>query len=377
MARRKIGLRIQGPYQHGDRWRIYVVDLGGNKTVESYETEEKARQVIRSFRRQIREQGTPTIEDALTMYAAFMKDDKGNRSTSIATTISCLRVFFADKAAFVGELDPATCARLYEVFRTRKTKRGTPTAVDTHRNTLAQAKTFLKWCVKKGWLSKNPMAAVEGTGARKHGKEQLRVDESRAWLNKATELAHAGDAGAVAAMLSLLMGMRASEIVERTVRDLDDEGRLLWIPKAKTRHGVRKLAVPELVRPFLLALADGKQGDERLFGAHWRDWPRSNVQRICKLAGVAEITAHGMRGTHSTLAIAAGATGDLVAGALGHGSQAVTFGSYVADGTRQAADARVVLTVIQGGREPEPVETIEPRIVSTPPAKAKGPRISA
>ena len=32
----------------------------------------------------------------------------------------------------------------------------------------------------------------------------------------------------------MVMGMRANEIVSRVVRDLDDDGRLLWIPDSKT-----------------------------------------------------------------------------------------------------------------------------------------------
>jgi hypothetical protein len=48
-------------------------------------------------------------------------------------------------------------------------------------------------------------------------------------LAKATERANAGEEGAAAAMLALLLGMRATEITARVVRDLDDEGRLLWI----------------------------------------------------------------------------------------------------------------------------------------------------
>lgn len=373
MARRKRGVRIQGPYKHGDRWRVYVVDLGGNKTVESYESEEKAKQVIRSFRRQLREQETPTLDEALTMYADYMKDDKGNKSTSIKTTTSRLRSFFGDLTVLVGELGAGQCERLYDAFTARKTRMKSKTAVDTHRNALSQAKTFLSWCAaKKKWISKNPMADLEGRGARRHGKAQLRIDESRKWLDQALQLAAAGDAGAIAASLSLLMGLRASEIVERTARDLDDQGRVLWIPIGKTRNAVRKLAVPEVLREFLLALADGKQPEERLFGLHWRDWPRKNVKRICDLAGVAKVTAHGMRGTHATLAVDAGATGRVVAGALGHGSETVTFGSYVAPGTKEAADARAVLSVIQGGKtDAAPVETIDRRIVSTDARKKK------
>ena len=53
------------------------------------------------------------------------------------------------------------------------------------------------------------------------------------------------------------MGMRANEIVTRVVRDLNDDGKLLWIPDSKTEAGPRTLQVPEL-RPYLKALAEGK-----------------------------------------------------------------------------------------------------------------------
>ena len=70
---------------------------------------------------------------------------------------------------------------------------------------------------------------------------------SRRWQAKALQFADQGEEGAVAAMMSLLMGMRASEIVSRIVRDLDDEGRLLWIPETKTEAGKRTLPVPEVL----------------------------------------------------------------------------------------------------------------------------------
>ena len=53
------------------------------------------------------------------------------------------------------------------------------------------------------------------------------------------------------------MGMRANEIVNRVVRDLDDGGKLLWIPDSKTEAGRRTLQVPELLQPHLLGLPKG------------------------------------------------------------------------------------------------------------------------
>lgn len=130
--------------------------------------------------------------------------------------------------------------------------------VDTHRNTLALAKTFGQWCVKQGWLVTNVVADVEPQGRRRRGKEQLRIDEARKYLAVCEKAASGGDSGAVAAMTSLLLGLRASEVVERVVRDFDDGGRVMWIPASKTDAGRRTLEVPESLRPHLARLAEGK-----------------------------------------------------------------------------------------------------------------------
>ena len=51
MARRTKLERVLGPYRHYRRWRVLLVSVGGEKTVTDYESEEKARQVVRSVRR--------------------------------------------------------------------------------------------------------------------------------------------------------------------------------------------------------------------------------------------------------------------------------------------------------------------------------------
>jgi len=202
------------------------------------------------------------------------------------------------------DLTSQTCSGYYDALRMRRTRRGKAFSVDSHRNILAEAKTFLRWCLaKKKWLVRNPLEQVEGVGKRRHGKAQLRIGEARRWLVKAVELADAGEAGAVAAMMALVMGMRANEIVTRVARDLDEDGKLLWIPDSKTEAGRRTLQVPELLQPYLRGVAEGKPSDAKLFGHHWRDWVRKWVKRTCEAAGVPKVTAHGMRGLHSTLAV--------------------------------------------------------------------------
>ena len=112
---------------------------------------------------------------------------------------------------------------------------------------------------------------------------------------------------------------------KRVVRDVDDDGKLLWIPDSKTKAGRRTQEVPEVLQPYLLGLVAGREPEALLFGAHWRDWPKAWVKRICKAAKVPVVTAHGMRGLHSTLATDRGISAHAVAAALGHESPTTTM----------------------------------------------------
>jgi integrase len=194
------------------------------------------------------------------------------------------------------------------------------------------------------------LGEVEGVGKRRKGKPQLRIDEARKWRAKALELASGGESGAVAALMCLLMGLRTSEVVERVVRDVDDDGRLLWVPEAKTEAGRRTQEIPEELQPFLLQLCEGKSPEDRLLGRHWRDWPCKWTRRICRLAGVPEVSAHGMRGLHATLAEEQGATAQMVVKALGHESIKTTHGHYTQPSAVANARQKRTLTVIGGGR---------------------------
>jgi integrase len=142
----------------------------------------------------------------------------------------------------------------------------------------------------------------------------------------------------------------SNEIVTRVVRDLDEGGKLLWIPDSKTEAGRRTLQVLELLQPYLCALAEGKASEAKLFGHHWRDWVRKWVKRICDAAGVPKVTAHGMRGLHSTPAVEHGVSAHVVAASLGHVSSATTMQSYVKPEAAAGAQQRKVLSVLEGDR---------------------------
>ena len=188
------------------------------------------------------------------------------------------------------------------------------------------------------------------------GTSQLRIDEARRFVALAITRAEGGDRAALAALLALLLGMRAGEVLQRVARDLDDQGRVLWITRGKTDNARRRLTVPEVLRPLLDRLARGKAPDELLFGASPRGadkpltdaWLWGHVQRLCDEAGVPRVSTHSLRGLHSTLALEAGATASAVAAALGHGSFQITAKHYAAPGTIERVRSQVVEQTLGG-----------------------------
>jgi integrase len=162
-------------------------------------------------------------------------------------------------------------------------RRRSEVAIDTQIGELATARTFASWCVDQGWLPSDPFDGLEVTGTRARGKAQLRIDEARRFVE--TALSEGDERGLTAAM-ALLMGLRASEITNRVVRDVDDGARVLWIERAKTRAGDQRLEVPEVLQPRLAALISGRDPDAPLFGDHDRHWVGYHARRLCRLAKV-------------------------------------------------------------------------------------------
>jgi integrase len=235
---------------------------------------------------------------------------------------------------------------------------------DTHRHCLTVGKMWGKWCVRQRLLRANPFSDVEPIGRRTQGadKARLTVDESRqleVWC-----LAHAHDMGAALTLSYLYLGSRASELVRRDVRDLDDDGALLWIGRTKTAAGSRRLRIPPELGAMLLALVAGRAPDDPLFAhADGSRWSRSvagkRVREACAAAVVPVLGPQALRRTQSTLATEAGETALAVARHLGHATgsaPAVTGRAYVGRDAAQNARNERAQRLIQGGGRLRSVE---------------------
>lgn len=334
--------KVYGPFKdkNRNRYRVKVIDtLTHKQTNHTYETEDEARAAIRLLARQYERPIGVTLKQALDEYRRHLevrgnRPGRPNRPRTIQVTLSRLGKLFEPATSIVtGELTPASVRSLWA-------SRSAGKAVDTQLNTLNQLKTFVSWLSKQGWVkATNLLDGIEVLGKRRRGKAQLTEDEARRFLACALGRAKVGDRGAVAAAMALLLGMRASEIADRIVRDLDAGGTKLHITEAKTEAGIRTMKIPAVLQPLLQELAKEKSSTERLFGDVDRHWVLRAVQRICRGAGVPIVPAHGLRGTHARLAVEAGISGNVVAASLGHESFATTAAHYA--GSDAVAGARV------------------------------------
>jgi integrase len=140
---------------------------------------------------------------------------------------------------------PQRAQSFYDEFRVGR-------SVDYHRNTLAEARSFMRWCIKQGWTTVNAFENVEGVGRRKTGKRQLTGDEARklyAWLmwkvsRRANESEIRDSDAALACLLCLTLALRQKDVRQRLVRDVDLDATLLRISGGKTKASNRPRRVP-------------------------------------------------------------------------------------------------------------------------------------
>jgi integrase len=321
-----------GPYKHGRKFRIVYFAANGASETVAYETEAQAIAERDAYNAAA---GSRTVLEALDMYLAEYAG-KG-KDTARYRLRAILRVDEGDRPL------AALTAPLARELYARRVKEVAP---DTHHGELSYVKRFVDWCIQRGYLRLNPFADIKPVGQKRRGKPKLRVNATRRYLLVLLE-EKAHELEATAVLTALMLGLRASEVVKRTVEDLDDDGWLLWIRDSKTEHSDREIEVPGVLRERLLKLAAGKQPGEKLFGDLTRHGLHYWTVKFCKLAGVDRVTPHGLRGSGATTAVRLGGGVEQVAAALGHADDGDTLRAhYLGGGAIESARGRQISRLV-------------------------------
>lgn len=319
-----IGIYIsREKYRGGDRWRVIVLE-DGERHAETFATEGEAKKVYEDLLRQTRDKRSLTVGDIVDAFCT----EAAKRCEEV--TVEGYRRFtvaMSEMDELAADVTPADAQRLYDRYKVGH-------ATTTHHQALQMVKQMWRWAVEEEMVKRNPFRKVIAEGKRNRGRAQLHVDESRSVLEVALADIYprtidrytAGRRlGSLGASLALLCGLRNSEVRGLIGRDIDDRGRLVWIADGggKTRNATRVEVAPERLRSALVARAK-EAGPEGVMFPRGEQWLVYHAKRLCRAAGVRLVTPHGMRGTWSTLGVAAGETSQAVANSLGHGGKSGT-----------------------------------------------------
>lgn len=338
--------RVLGPYPNGPKWRLVLLDGASRKALLA-DTREAALKLRENLLGQIKSHTYRTIGEALEEYLGAL----AARDVITVDKIRRMLRLFLPLDELLSAISPERAEQMYLAETQRTKPNGQPIAADTHHLVLRRSKQFYKWALARRYVDRNPFAEVRPIGRPRLGKPQLRIDEARRLVDCALVQAQKLDVGSTAALIQIFLGLRPTESMIRVVRDLDDQGRVLWVPFGKTRNARRRLQVPEVLRELLLRHAQGKSADAPLLGPpgermHTRHTLCHRLKQLCEEAKVPRVCPHSLRGLNATLALDAGATAHQVAAALGHASFSITARHYADASTVANAGLRKVAEVL-------------------------------
>lgn len=339
--------RVLGPYPSGRSYRLVVVGVDASGT-------RRRKSVICCSLQEAEARKTALQAGPLTLF--YLADGLASYLQALQARQlrpeTCRQIGqqlgrFLPLGEPVEGIDALRAGQLYLAETQRRKASGKLVAVDSHHLLLRRVRQFYGWLQASGLVVRNPFADVRPIGRPRRGKPQLRIDEARRFVEVALRHATQMDAGATAAVLQVFLGLRPTEALVRVVRDLDDDGQILWVPHGKTENARRRLAVPPELQPILRAQAEGKPQDAPLLGPpgeplHTRHTLRYGLRKLCSEAGVPQVCPHSLRGLAATLAVQAGALGSDVARALGHASFKTTANHYADQSTVANAQLRGV-----------------------------------
>lgn len=198
-------------------------------------------------------------------------------------------------------------------------------ASDKHGDTVvAQSYRFMRavmnQAVRDELIVKNP-CNIPGAGSDNAEERQIATPQQLEDLLKVLDLRYHAPV-----LIAAWCSLRRGEIVGLQPEDVDLEAKVLHIREAKTRAGIRTVAIPPHLLPFLEVARQWSDGTWFFTNERGRKLTGHTFYRAFERArskvGLDHLTIHDLRHTGNTFAAAAGATTKDLMRRLGHSSDA-------------------------------------------------------
>ncbi|MBF0179623.1 MAG: tyrosine-type recombinase/integrase [Magnetococcales bacterium] len=294
----------------------------------------------------------PTVADLCAMYleegtahkkASTLYVDRGRIERHILPMLGRQRVqdlTRADCERFLKSVaEGATSTDVKTGLRGRAMVTGGP---GTANRALGLLGAILSFAVRRGMRADNPAHGVRKF--RENRRDRFLSQEELARLGEALTRVETegGNPVALAVIRALILtGCRKGEILGLRWSEVDFERGCLLLPDSKTGSKIVVTGAPALQHLAGLPRIEGnpycfpgaKEG-EALVGVP-KVW-----ERVRDLAGLADVTLHGLRHAFASVGVNAGLSLPLVGALLGHSSESMTarYGHLASDPVRQAAD---------------------------------------
>lgn len=307
------------------------------------------------------ERNSMTFEEMFAIYTTYKITPRGKKGKapckrdSVSTTERRLKPFLApvwlqDPRDFSAD----TLVQLLETYSIGGRDGRSPV---TTNNCFREMRALLRWMRRQEYVTQDWVQGILESEVLRDAMEEypsegeekltLTINEARVFAEAAkAEASEAPRSTATGALVALYLDLRANEIITRTARHVDDNGRVLWVDKksTKTRAGERAQQVAdEDLAELLVRAAEGLQSQERVF-RFTRHGLYEAINRICRDCGLPEVGCHGLRRTFATVAAMSGVAEEAVAKALGHADRgAVARKHYIKAGTLEQVRTDAVL----------------------------------
>ena len=286
------------------------------------------------------------LKDMPKIFSEYCTSMRANRKSYTTVGVYINNVlhfarFVADgelKEDFYKYITPFDVENYMISLETRETSNGIKrTGDDILQARWSSLNTFFDWCLKRGYINKNPMGVVSRPKNNTEHKvtylTKVEINKLFKAIDKNTNEA-LGKRDKTIISLALATALRVSALVNINVDDIDFENNVIKV--IEKRQKVREIQIGDNIKNVLMEWVKFREDMYRdvdspalffskNYGRISVDGVADMLTKYCDLAGVKRITPHRLRASAACALAKAGVPVKAIAKQLGHNQIATTM----------------------------------------------------